>query len=120
MRVLIVDDDPDIRQIADLGLSRIAEWNVTSVASGSEAIERCREQEFDLVLLDIMMPDMDGPATLGALRRIPNQHFQVIFLTAKVEKRWIDLTLALGARGFIPKPFDPGTLADEIRRILGL
>lgn len=115
--VLVVDDEPDIRRIAELALQHVAGWRVDTAPSGATAIAWLAENRPDVVLLDVMMPELDGPATLAALRergdRIP-----VIFMTAKAQRRDRDQYTALGASGVIPKPFDPMLLAEEIRAIL--
>jgi len=118
-RVLLVDDEPDIREIARLSLENVGGWQVTTAASGVEALALTRESRFDAVLLDVMMPDLDGPATLARLREEGLiEGVPVIFLTAKVQaadRRQLD---ALGAAGTIGKPFDPMRLSDEVARVL--
>ena len=119
-KILLVDDEADIRLIAEISLSNLGGWQVIQAASGPEAIALAAREKPDLVLLDVMMPGMDGPATLEKLREAEDGHSTpVIFMTAKVQKAEIDRLLGLGVRGLIPKPFDPMTLPDEIRRILG-
>ncbi|NNE35049.1 MAG: response regulator, partial [Rhodothermales bacterium] len=89
---------------------------VVTVSSGSEAIERAAAESPDLILIDVMMPEMDGPATLARLReQEPTAETPVIFLTASSE---IDRFRDLGVAGVIAKPFDPLTLPDEVRKIL--
>lgn len=118
-RVLLVDDEPDIREIARLSLENVGGWQVTTAASGMEALALTRDERFDAVLLDVMMPDLDGPATLARLREEGLiEGVPVIFLTAKVQaadRRQLD---ALGAAGTIGKPFDPMRLSDEVARVL--
>lgn len=118
-RVLLVDDEPDIREIARLSLENVGGWQVRTAASGVEAVEMTRTERFDAVLLDVMMPDLDGPATLVRLREEGLiEGTPVIFLTAKVQaadRRQLD---ALGAAGTIGKPFDPMRLSDEVARVL--
>lgn len=120
-KILLVDDEADIRLIAEISLSNLGGWQVIQAASGPEALRLFAQEQPDLILLDVMMPGMDGPATLAKLRE---QHggltTPVIFMTAKVQKTEIDRLLDLGVRGLIPKPFDPMALPDEIRRILGI
>jgi two-component system OmpR family response regulator len=118
-RVLLVDDEADIRLIAEISLSSLGGWQVLQAASGAEALELASRERLDLILLDVMMPGMDGPATLEKLRaQEPGAATPVIFMTAKVQKAEIDRLLSLGVRGLIPKPFDPMTLPEEIRGIL--
>ena len=119
-RLLLVDDEDAIRTIAQLSLERVGGWTVIPAASGQSALEAARnEGPFDAVLLDVMMPDLDGPTTLKRLRAGPlDPHTPVVFLTAKVAAADRDRLRALGAAGTIPKPFDPMTLPEELRRIL--
>lgn len=118
-RVLLVDDEPDIRQIAELSLRAVARWEVVAAGSGRQAVEVAEASRPDVILLDVMMPSMDGPTTLGELRRSPAlRGVPVIFMTAKAQKHEIERYLALGASGVIIKPFDPMSLAAEIRRIV--
>jgi CheY-like chemotaxis protein len=104
-KVLVVDDDEDIRLLSELALRRIGGWEVAVASSGEEALERAREQKPDVILLDVMMPRIDGPTTLAMLREEPSTaNVPVIFLTAKVQQREVDRYRALGARGVIRKP----------------
>jgi CheY-like chemotaxis protein len=119
-KILLVDDDADIRLIAEISLSSLGGWQVVQAASGAEALDLASRERPDLILLDVMMPGMDGPTTLEKLRELEDGHATpVIFMTAKVQKAEIDRLLSLGVRGLIPKPFDPMALPDEIRGILG-
>jgi CheY-like chemotaxis protein len=119
-RVLLVDDEPDIREVAQVSLEMVAGWTVLTAASGSEAITKAVAEQPDAILLDVMMPDMDGPTTFGRLQAEPRtQNIPVILLTAKMQaadqRRFADLAV----RGVIPKPFDPMTLAQQVAGILG-
>ncbi len=117
-RALLVDDDPDIRLIGSLSLERVGGWDVTEAASGAECLERA-EKDIEVILLDVMMPGMDGPSTFEALLRDPDRsHIPVIFLTARVRQREIDGYLALGVKGVISKPFDPMELAAKVDELL--
>jgi two-component system, OmpR family, response regulator len=119
-RLLLVDDAEDIRAIARMSLERVGGWSVVAVASGEEALRAMRDgHPFEAVLLDVMMPGMDGPATLAGLRAggLPAE-VPVIFLTAKTQAGDRAQLLALGAAGVIAKPFDPLTLAEELRELL--
>jgi CheY-like chemotaxis protein len=114
-----MDDDEDIRLVSELSATRVGKWDAILAATGEEALERARSEQPDVILLDVMMPGMDGPATLAKLRAEPTTaDIPVIFLTAKVQKHEVEGYLALGATGVILKPFDVMTLPDEIRRIV--
>jgi CheY-like chemotaxis protein len=114
-RVLHVEDEQDIRDIAKLALADVAGWTVESCASGDEAVTRAVEFKPDLILLDVMMPGMDGLATLAALRELPPlKDIPVVFMTAKVMAEEIGHLQSLGALGVVAKPFDPMTLGDDI------
>lgn len=118
-RVLLVDDDPRIRKIAQIALQGVAHWQVSLAASGFEALEAAAKDRPDVILLDVMMPEMDGPTTLARLKESEQTaSIPVIFFTAKVQKHELDSYLALGAAGIISKPFDPMTLPQEITDIL--
>jgi CheY-like chemotaxis protein len=119
-RVLLVDDEADIREIARLSLERIGDWTVMTASSGDEAVETVnREEPFAAVLLDVMMPGSDGPTTLQRLRAGPlGDEVPVVFLTAKVQPADRRRLEALGAAGVIAKPFDPVLLAQQLQAIL--
>lgn len=116
--VLVVDDEHDIRTVARMALSTIAGWNAVLAESGTVALERVREQRFDVVLLDVMMPGMDGIETLSRLRKL-DAKVPVIMVTAKAQRHEIESYFEAGAAGVITKPFDPMTLADRIRDLVG-
>ena len=121
MKVLIVDDEPDIRRVAKLGLSRVGGMEVVEATNGTEALVRAREDHPDAVLLDVMMPVLDGPSTLARLREDPaTAAIPVVFLTAKAIAAEVDRLKSLGAAGVLTKPFDPMTLARELRGVLGI
>jgi CheY-like chemotaxis protein len=120
MKVLIVDDEDDIRRIARLALGRVGGMDVVEAASGREAVRRAEEERPDAILLDVMMPGLDGPSTLAALRSSPKTStIPVVFLTAKALPSEIERLRELGARGVLLKPFDPMTLAGQLREALG-
>jgi CheY-like chemotaxis protein len=119
-RVLIIDDEEDIREVAALSLETVAGWEVMVAGSGSAGILKARTSKPDAILLDVMMPGMDGPTTYQELRAIPETaNIPVILLTAKVQaadqKRFSDL----GVARVMFKPFDPLTLAQDIAATLG-
>lgn len=117
--VLLVDDEPDIRRIGELSLRGVGRLEVLLASSGAEAVELAARAQPDVILLDVMMPGMDGPSTLAALRARPETaQIPVVFVTAKVQRREVDHYRALGAAGVVAKPFDPMTLAADVRRIV--
>ena len=117
-RILHVDDEPDIREIAETTLKALGGFEVLALSSGKEALELVEGFAPDLIIIDVMMPEMDGPTTLAELRKIPaSKNTPVIFMTAKVQSHEVDPLLELGAAGVIPKPFDPMLLCDQIHNI---
>ena len=119
MKVLIVDDEADIRRIGELSLQNVAGWQVLLADSGAAGIEAAKVHRPDLILMDMMMPEMDGLSTLQRLRKDPKlESTPVVFMTAKVQREEISRYLEAGAVGVVHKPFDPMTLPDEIQRIL--
>jgi CheY-like chemotaxis protein len=117
-RILYVDDEDDIRAIVEIALGDIGGFSLRLCASGAEGVEAAAADPPQLVLLDVMMPGMDGPATLAALRARPEtSRLPVVFLTARVLPEDTSRFAALGVAGVIAKPFDPMRLADEVRRI---
>jgi CheY-like chemotaxis protein len=119
VRILHVDDEPDIREIVDLSLGLNPDFQVRSCASGNEALTAAAEWSPMLILLDVMMPRMDGPTTLSHLRKnAPTSAIPVLFMTARAQPREVEQFIALGAQGVISKPFDPMTLAFTVRNHL--
>jgi DNA-binding response OmpR family regulator len=117
-RILYVGDDSDLRTIAVTVLEAVDGFSVLACKSGKEALESAPGANADLVLLDVMMPGMDGPATFKALREMPEMtQTPVIFLTAKVQPGEIQHIRSLGAVDVITKPFDPMMLSAQIREI---
>ena len=120
-RILVVDDDPDVRSVISLSLGRVGNMEVVEAHSGHDAIERLRRATYDAIVLDVMMPGMDGPETLAAIRQLPAaRNTPVIFLTAKAQPREIQRLLDLGAVGVITKPFDPLGLGAKVEEMLGV
>jgi two-component system OmpR family response regulator len=114
-RVLYVDDEPDIRQVVQLALGLLSNVTTHTADGGEQAIEMSRESRPDLVLLDVMMPGMDGPSTLMRLREDPQlKEIPVIFMTAKAMPREVARFRAMGAAGVIAKPFDPMQLGKQV------
>ncbi len=119
-KVLIIDDEDDIREVAALSLESVAGWEVIVASSGAQGLAHAAEQKPDAILLDVMMPGMDGPATFRELRRNPaTARIPVLLLTAKVQgsdqRRFADL----GVEAVLFKPFDPLTLSAQIASVLG-
>lgn len=119
-RVLVVDDDDAIREVAQMALEIVGGWQVTVANSGAEAVKLAEAERPEAILLDVMMPVMDGPTTFTRLRENgATDDIPVIFLTAKVQagdrRAWTDLDIA----GVIAKPFDPMTLSTEVAEMLG-
>jgi CheY-like chemotaxis protein len=116
LRVLHVDDEPDIREVVELSLGLDPGLVVRSCASGEEALAVLEGWAPEIILLDVMMPVMDGAATLGHLQSNPRTaEIPVVFMTARAQSRELDLFRSLGAVGVIPKPFDPMALAASVR-----
>ncbi|MCB1993684.1 MAG: response regulator [Geminicoccaceae bacterium] len=117
-RVVAVEDDPDIRAVVDLALGHVGGLAVTCCDGGRVALEVVPAIDPDLVLLDVMMPGMDGLETLTRLRLDPrNRLVRVVFMTARVQPHHRADYLARGALGVIAKPFDPLTLAQQLRQL---
>jgi CheY-like chemotaxis protein len=118
--VLIVDDDDDIREVGQLALEIGSEWTVLAASSGAEALEKAATVNPDAILLDVMMPGMDGPSTLAALRAdAATRHIPVVFLTAKARDSDREQLMTLGAVGVLSKPFDPLELTERVAEALG-
>ena len=117
--ILVVDDDDEIREIVGLSLEVMGGWSVLSADLGAAGLKLAREHRPDVVLLDVMMPEMDGPTMFSrmqvdpALRDIP-----VVLLTAKVQVGHVQVWDSLPVAGVIPKPFNPATLSVEIDQLV--
>ena len=119
-KVLIVDDEDDIRELARISLERVGGLQVVAASSGEEGLTLAKSQQFDAIVLDAMMPGLDGPTTLERLKADPDTAaIPVVFLTGSVQAAEQDRFTALGAVGTLPKPFDPMTLAQQLRAVLG-
>jgi CheY-like chemotaxis protein len=117
-RILMVEDEPDIQAVARVALETVGGFQVEMCSSGNEALEKVLGCAPDLILMDVMMPGLDGPSTLQALRSDPaTAKFPVIFITAKVQPHEVSRFRDIGALGVIAKPFDPMTLASTIRSL---
>jgi two-component system alkaline phosphatase synthesis response regulator PhoP len=119
-RMLVVDDDEAIREVVRTGLEVVAGWEVRLASNGAEALSLCSADPPDAILLDVMMPTMDGPTTFGKLQEDPRtRSVPVILLTAKVQPSERRRYEELGVAGVLAKPFDPLALPGEIADLLG-
>lgn len=117
-KVMYVEDEPDIQAVAKLALEMVGGYTVKICSSGDEALREAVAFAPDMILLDVMMPGMDGPTTLKALRELPDlANTPVAFMTAKVQPQEVAQYKALGALDVIAKPFDPMNLANQVRAI---
>ena len=118
--MLLIDDEPDICAVVEISLGSVAGWDVLTAGSGADGVEVAAERQPDVILLDVMMPELDGPATLEALRgRDDTRAIPVLFMTAKAQVGELSRYALLGVAGVIPKPFDPMTLHDRVAAALG-
>ncbi len=117
-RIMHVDDEPDILAVAKMALEMMGGFTVQTFSSGEAALKEMVAFAPDMILLDVMMPGMDGPSTLKALRELaPLAAVPVVFMTAKVQPQEVAYYKSLGALDVIPKPFDPMNLANQMRAI---
>ncbi len=117
-KILYVEDEPDIQAIAKIALEVVGGFEVCICSSGNEALSAVQNFQPDMVLLDVMMPGMDGPATLKALKELPDINaLPFVFMTAKVQPAEVEYFKSLGAIEVIPKPFDPMTLSEKVNAI---
>lgn len=116
--ILCVDDEADILEVAQLSLETVGGFKVTCLSSGVDAIAQAENIQPDLIMLDVMMPKMDGPATLAELRKCEAlKDVPIIFMTARVQPLEVRRYLELGANHVTAKPFDAMALSDEVRHI---
>jgi CheY-like chemotaxis protein len=119
-RILIIDDEDDIREVAALSLEATAGWHIFTASSGAAGIQIAAEHQPDAILMDVMMPGVDGPTTFRIMQQNPIiAHIPVLLLTAKVQGADQRRFAGLGVSGILFKPFDPLTLAGQISDILG-
>lgn len=117
-RILVVDDERDIRTVVGMALTMVGGFVVEECALGEDAVRQATAFGPDLILLDVMMPGLDGPSTLRQLRQSPRTaDTPVIFMTAKIMPGEVEHYREIGAVGVIAKPFDPMALSDEILKI---
>ena len=119
MNILHVDDDPDIRDVAQLSLQLDPTFVVRSADSAAQALEMIAISAPDVILLDVMMPGMDGPDMFERLQSCPETAvIPVIFMTAAAQEQTAQDLIGLGAAGVISKPFDPLSLCGDVRNLL--
>ena len=119
-RILVVDDDDAARQAAVHSLRTMAGWDIVEAYCGAQAIESATQQQPDAILLDVMMPAMDGPAMLAKLRAVrATSHIPIVLLTAKVQAVHDGSLSHLPVAAILPKPFDPLRLASQVAEALG-
>ncbi|WP_447765553.1 response regulator [Sphingopyxis panaciterrae] len=115
-RILYIDDEDDIREVAEMALELDPSFAVRTCGSGREGLAAAREWQPDLILLDVMMPELDGPRVLEILRQDPaTAAIPVVFITARTQAHEVARLRELGARGVLAKPFDAMTLAEQVR-----
>ena len=119
-KILIVDDEDDIREVAKASLELVGGLEVTTASSGCQGIEMAKTVQPDAILLDVMMPDMDGPTTFQNIRSgSRTRNIPVILLTAKTRNEDLQQLEALGVTGILEKPFNPMTISQDLINILG-
>jgi CheY-like chemotaxis protein len=119
-RILVIDDENDVREVTQLSLEMMGGWTVLTARSGKEGITTAIAEQPEVILLDVMMPEMDGPTTLQQLQaNATTRHIPVIFLTGKVQATDQRRFAELGATACIAKPFDPLTLVSQVAVALG-
>ena len=116
--ILYVEDEASIQRLVQLSLEKIGGYRVSVFSSGTDALNAVAALQPQLIMLDVMMPDMDGPSILQQLRERPETRgIPVVFITAKARREEIDAFLALGAQGVVTKPFDPMQLPHQLKDI---
>lgn len=116
--IIMIEDEPDIQTVARMALEAVGGYQVEVFNSGEEAVQGIDGKRPDLILLDVMMPGMDGPTTLQELRKKPAfANTPIVFMTAKVQPQEVQSYIDLGAMDVISKPFDPMKLSDQVREI---
>jgi CheY-like chemotaxis protein len=117
-RVLLVDDDASIRRVGEICLDRVGNWEVALAESAKKALEVLDTFKPDVILLDVMMPEIDGITALPLIKQKTNNTIPIIFITAKVMRHEVERYIELGAAGVVSKPFDPLTLPSDIQAIV--
>ena len=119
-KILIIDDEDDIREVAALSLESVAGWDVVTASSGAQGLTKAAKEKPDAIVLDVMMPGMDGPTTFLELKKNPaTAHIPVLLLTAKVHPTDQKRFAGLGVKAVLFKPFDPMKLSEQISKVLG-
>jgi CheY-like chemotaxis protein len=119
-RILVIDNEPYIQEVTQISLETVASWEVLTAGSGKEGLVIAEREQPDAILLDVMMPDMDGPTTFKQLQNNPlTRQIPVILLTAKVQDSDRRRYQEMGMTATIAKPFDPLQLAGQISEVLG-
>ena len=119
-RLLVVDDAADVRELAAMSLEALHGWEILQAPSGAEGVRLALAESLDAVLLDVQMPEQDGPATLEELRRHPGTvHVPVVFLTARNMPAEMRALEDLGVAGVLGKPFDPMRLGEQLSALMG-
>lgn len=117
--VMMVDDEEDIRKVGEISLSMVGNWRTVMASGAKQALELAVRESPDVILLDVMMPEVDGPTAFGWLKDAPaTAGIPIIFMTAKVQTQEVGRYLQMGAVGVIPKPFDSMELPGQIRRMI--
>jgi len=120
LRILLIEDDPDIQRMVQLSLKFQGGHEVSVASGGQEGIEKAEREKPDLILQDVMMPEMDGYETCRRLKANPaTASIPVVFLSARAQQSEIEKGRSLGAIGYLVKPFDPMTLSDQLQAMLG-
>lgn len=118
-RVLVIDDEDDIREVAQICLTVMAGLDVILARTSHEGLTKAEKEQPDVILLDVMLPDMDGVETFQHLQANPlTQHIPVVLLTAKVQAADQRRFAGLGVKGLISKPFKPTQLAEQLLTVL--
>lgn len=117
-KIMYVEDDPDLRKIVTVSLAAKGGFTVRVCDSGEQALKQVGEFQPDLIIMDVMMEDMDGPETLGELRKLPETAaIPILFMTSRVLHQDVEKYKKIGAAGVIKKPFHPLKLADEVKEL---
>ncbi|HEY3368062.1 MAG TPA: response regulator [Symbiobacteriaceae bacterium] len=120
LRILLIEDDPDIQKMVRLSLMYQGGHQVSVASGGEEGLSKATAENPDLILLDVMMPEMDGYETCKRLKSQPGtRHIPVVFLSARAQQTEIQKGRELGAVGYLVKPFDPMTLSSQLDAIIG-